>query len=139
MGGDLGYNYNLDYKNFIKAYLLKSTLTGTLFHSVNYITCPHNLLKFCQPTGLHLLQGRMKVPTCNNQILDTCFAGGKEERERGKEGRRTDRWNLSFICFQLFLSDLCPVSGWWCCIGYRSWQLRCPHYRTECFEYILFL
>lgn len=66
MGGDLGYNYNLDYKNFFKAYLLKSTLTGTLFHSVNYITCPHNLLKFCQPTGLHLLQGRMKVPTCNN-------------------------------------------------------------------------
>lgn len=55
MGGDLGYNYNLDYKNFMKAYLLKSTLTGTLFHSVGYIICLYNLLKFCQPTGLHLL------------------------------------------------------------------------------------
>ena len=52
MGRDLENIYYFYYKVLLKAPLLKSTLTGTFFHSMGYIICLYNFLRFCQPTGL---------------------------------------------------------------------------------------
>ena len=55
----------LYYEIFMKAPLLKSSLTGAFSHGVRYILCFYNLLRFCQSTSL-LLQGRLSLHTCNN-------------------------------------------------------------------------
>lgn len=46
-----------DYKVLMKASLLKSTVTRTFIWTHNGYMCPYNLLRFCRPTGLCLLQG----------------------------------------------------------------------------------
>lgn len=68
--------------------------------------CLYNLPSFCQPTGLHLLQGRMNLHTCNSM---SCWREGRNgERERGQKEEQVGSFT-SFLV--LCLSDFCPVDG----------------------------
>lgn len=59
--------------------------------------CLYNLPSFCQPTGLHLLQGRMNLHTCEQYVL---LAG----RKKWGEGERAEGGTGGF--FHLFSSSL---------------------------------